>query len=187
MHVVRRVGASVGAAVAAKLYRYQFEAKIEAVLTNLAEDHVVGMMVDCDPEILRMLRWLIGICGRLFRQTDHESGSYDAVSGDGGEPSELSAATMPLQVRRKFMLAARIASTHSLNVPVARAREPKPRVSSTKPTPKPLDAIAKKASVRRAIVLAARQPAKPAKRTAEVVRLRPRMGGMRPVRVAKAA
>lgn len=104
-----------------------------------------------------MLRWLLGICGRLFRQTDHESGvivteGFDVEAMIAGAVARASAPV----VRPDFRLAARIASSRSLNVPSSRAPEPKRRISSTKPTPKLIEVKPKAAPRRRSVVLVGR-------------------------------
>lgn len=101
-----------------------------------------------------MLRWLLGLCGRMFRQTDHESG-VDVV-GHVTTEAMIAAAfadVPPAKPRQDFRLAARLASASSLNIPSARAPAIKRRISSTKPTPKIVEVRPKAASRRRSVVL----------------------------------
>ena len=115
-----------------------------------------------------MLRWLFGICGRLFRQTDHESGVHaptlrdiDAMLADAvakvDSESDFKLADAVEAPRRalrsQFMLAERIASSKSLNVPSERAPAKQRRVSSTKPTPKIVETQPKAMPKRRSVVL----------------------------------
>lgn len=143
-----------------------------------------------------MFSWLFGIYGRLFRQSDHESGPDLSKSGIAGQP--LAANVVPVvsstetaprpavftaeflpfvrpvaarKPRSTFMLAARISSVNKLNVPSVRAPAPLSRLSSTKPTPsakvaKPAAGGAKK-SVKPS------QPKKIAGRSADIIRLAP--------------
>src|SRR5690606_19609760 len=101
-------------------------------------------------------------------------------------PTELIEQPAP---RANFLLAARIASSRSLNAPAGRPTTAKPRFSSTKPLPKLKAKRPKAAGGRRqALVLTGRRDTAPA-RTAEVVPFvpRPAKPAARGVKLAKAA
>lgn len=145
-----------------------------------------------------MLRWLWTVCAHLVRKAD---------AGEGAGLAEVACTSMvladiglsqtevasPARTRRegaaRFMLSARIASSRSLNGPAGRPSKASPRFSSTKPLPKPVLSRAKVASQRRQVLILA-AGAKPEKaRSAEIVRLVPKMAkpAARMARLAKAA
>lgn len=152
-----------------------------------------------------MFSWLMGICGRLFRQTDHESGPNVSAGGamhpaadyrvETGSLTAIAAVindnilafVPPVAPRRApstFMLAARLASVSKLNMPSERAPTQKRRTSSTKPTPK-----AKLATVSPGSKLKFKGSAKAhaaTARTAEVIRFVPK-GKVQAARLALAA
>lgn len=152
-----------------------------------------------------MLRWLFKICGRLMRQTDHESGGDFGIAAQPGmlwlgaadrapvAPALVACAPCPETAkpappaRSQFMLAARIASSNALNPPVDRAAAAPARVSSTKPTPKATAMAPRKASLRRQVLIVPQPPKKPTARNADIVRLAPRHVVARPNRLSKAA
>lgn len=145
-----------------------------------------------------MLRWVWALCAKLVRKADAGEGAGLAAIAyastmltDAGHAQDETAA--PAMTRRaeaaRFMLSARIASSQSLNAPASRARKPIPRVSSTKPVPKPVVARAKVASQRRQALILAGKPQPEKVRSAEIVRLVPKAAkpAARIARPAKAA
>lgn len=148
-----------------------------------------------------MLRWLRSFCARLVRRAEMEDGHAAADLDAGlsviipvvsGEAVVLQRSTEPVDLeepRTNFLLAARIASSRSLNAPAGRPKKSKPRFSSTKPLPKLTAKRPKSASGRRqAMVLTGRPDAAPAM-TADVVPFvpRPAKPASRGVKLAKAA
>jgi len=145
-----------------------------------------------------MLRWLWTFCANLVRKADAGEGAGLALvtctsarlAEAGILPIEPAA---PAMTRRagaaRFMLSARIASSQSLNPPVARPKKPTPRISSTKPLPKPVAIRAKVASQRRQVLIPVARPQPEKAGSAEIVRLVPKAAkpAARMVRLAKAA